>query len=261
MKNFDQNKSPIKVLIRNSGGIILMLDFDGTLSPIAPTPNSAYLPKTTKEYLKKCSERFPVVIISGRSLADIRKKVGINGLVYAGSHGLEWLVDQRQGRFKVPEENILALKMVKKRFGDLQHEFPGILFEEKGVALAIHYRKIGLAHEKSFKAQALAILQSFLSAGFELIKGKKVFELRPAIDWTKGHFAEFIVRHLQHDTQKQLLPIYIGDDTTDEDVFGRLPYAVTIRVGKKAGSAAQYYLKNQKQVDRFLEWVLEETET
>ena len=243
--------------MKGADGCVLMLDFDGTLSPIAETPAKAHLSAKTKGLLAECSDRTDVVVISGRSLWDIKKKVNLNGLVYAGSHGMEWQIGPSIGNFRVPEKSKVMLRTIKQKLEALLPEFPGMLLEDKSMTLSIHYRKVGTSQVKRLKNKVMGAVGSLVGKGLSLIRGKKVFELRPGVDWTKGHFAEFIVRHLELGRKKKLLPFYVGDDTTDEDVFRRLPNAVTIRVGKKVKSAANYYLENQTQIDKFLEWMLE----
>jgi alpha,alpha-trehalase len=259
MEKMEPNYRRIEKRIAASEDCFLMLDFDGTLAPIAETPEKATLPESTRRLIDDCRAKMPVAIISGRSLEDLKRKVALEKLTYAGSHGMEWELDGKIGRFKVPAEILGEIQSVKNALTKLTPEFQGMLLEDKKMSLAIHYRLVRPIELEDFQRRVLETLCPLLDKGFEVIGGKKVFELRPKIDWDKGRFAEFALSELEHALGKRLLPLYIGDDTTDEDVFKRLPKAITIRVGKKAGSAAKYYLEDQSQVDRFLEWILGKT--
>lgn len=255
MKNLELHYEDVEKKIAESDGCLLMLDFDGTLSPIASTPDKAILPKSTQRILKALTSHLPVAIVSGRLLDDIRKRVESHELIYAGSHGMEWQIHGQIGHVTIPKETLEMLQTAKLGLAKLPSEFPGMLLEDKRLSLAIHYRLIRPSQAKAFRTRVMETIRPFLKNDLELIEGKKVFELRPEMNWTKGHFAEFIVRHLEQGDHKRLLPIYVGDDTTDEDAFKRLRNGVTVRVGKKFGSAADYYLKDQGMIDHFLNWI------
>lgn len=256
MKYLNQNLPAIKKEIEKAGGSILILDFDGTLSPIAQVPGRARLPEKTKQEIKNCLSRFPVVIVSGRALADIKKKMGIKGLIYAGSHGLEWQIGKQYYCAGVSEGARRQLALAINHFKKILPKYPGMFLEDKRISLAIHYRKVKQSQLAGFKKEAREIIKSLNQKDLMLVEGKKVFELRPRLNWNKGHFVKFISRHLQLKQKKHLLPVYVGDDTTDEDVFKMSQRTITIRVGKKKNSGAKYYIKNQKQINRFLAWLL-----
>jgi trehalose-phosphatase len=233
-----------------------MLDFDGTLSPIAPTPDQAILPEPTRGLLQKCSDRFQVAIVSGRSLENLKSKVGLGGLTYAGNHGLEWQIGSRAGHAPFPPSALKAINDAKSKLGRLAPFYQGFLLEDKRLTLAVHYRLVRPTLLKSLKADLAPILDSLAQKGVSVIDGKKTYDLRPSAGWTKGHFADFLHHHLEQTSKRILLPIYVGDDVTDEDVFRTLKGAITIRVGRKRTSLAHYFLANQTKIDEFLEWLL-----
>ena len=235
---------------------LLMLDFDGTISPLASTPHEASLPETIKKQLKELSKYFPVAIISGRSLPDIKNKVGLKNLIYAGNHGLEWQIGGKINRFPVPNKTIKLLSSIKKSVDKIKGAYPGTLLEFKYSSLAIHYRQLSNKFIIKFNKDVNKIIKlSDPYNNLKILVGKKVIELVPNIDWNKGVFALFILKFLQKKLKHSLLPIYIGDDTTDEDVFKVLPAGLTIRIGYNRYSRAKYYIRNTGQSVLFMKWL------
>ena len=256
MQNLYRHLETISDRLRRAGGAVVMLDFDGTLSPLARTPGLAFLHQTTKRQLVYCSSYFPIAIISGRALKDIKERVGMPGLIYAGNHGLEWQIGRRRTQIRIPRSSIQDLMTARYEFKHLQEKYPGVVLEYKRLALAIHYRAVAHSRLREFYKEAQRALHIATNDG-RLIKipGKKVFELRPNCHWTKGHFARFIYNQLCQKYHRRLLAIYIGDDATDEDAFRTLSKGVTIRIGKSKGSSAQYYIRNQQLINDFLSWL------
>ncbi|EKD57120.1 MAG: hypothetical protein ACD_57C00402G0004 [uncultured bacterium] len=255
MKYLLNNLSKIEEKLRSSEGVIIMLDFDGTLSPIAPTPYQAILPKSIKSLLSKCSKLFPIVIISGRSLKDIKTRVGLKDLVYAGNHGLEWQIGKKINCLPVSKEVVSSLLSIKKSVKKILRIYPGVLLEDKHPSLAIHYRQLDSSLLASFKKDIDKITRLSSNKNIlQVLRGKKVIELRPNLNWNKGKFALFICKYFQNKLRLKLLPMYVGDDKTDEDVFCAFDKDITVRVGQSKTSDAKYYLKNVVQIKLFLKW-------
>ncbi|MBI5530971.1 MAG: trehalose-phosphatase [Candidatus Doudnabacteria bacterium] len=237
---------------------LLMLDFDGTLSPIAPTPGLAILPEPVRVKLRACAGRFPAAIISGRALADVQKKVGLSTLSYAGNHGLEWKI---AGNKEIVAEANLAVKSfpaIIQWFKQAKKNYPGTLLENKKYSLSLHYRLLSPKLIFKFKREVKKAVGPFLKTGnIKVVHGKMVIELRPNINWNKGKIALFCLNYYQKKFMQKFAPIYVGDDTTDEDAFAAIKQGVSIRVGKKNGSRAKYYLKNQREIEQLLKWLSE----
>lgn len=193
--------------------IAVLLDFDGTLSDIVPDPAAATLVDGAAEALKKLAEHCPVAIVSGRDLDDLRARVGVEGLWYAGCHGFELLApdgsththDAAPGAERALAE---VAGELRRRLGDI----PGILVEHKRFAVAVHYRRVA---PERVAAVVSAVHELARGQGLRVTGGRKVVELRPDIDWNKGSALRWILGHLT----VSVLPIYIGDDLTDEDAF------------------------------------------
>ncbi|MBI4250021.1 trehalose-phosphatase [Candidatus Uhrbacteria bacterium] len=233
--------------------VAIMLDFDGTLSSIASTPQRARIHVGIKKVLKKLSQSpHTMYIVSGRSVADVKKKIGIANVTYVGNHGMEWEMGGRRKTIPLPRTIKQAIGKAKQKLRIIQKKFPGILIEDKQLAVALHYRGIRKTDAKSFQTQTASLLGELTrDEHLKIGKGKKVFELLPNIAWNKGFFVRMMVKtELKNMAQKDI--IYIGDDQTDEDVFRILPKALTIRVGKNKKSAARYYVRSLQSVYQIL---------
>lgn len=257
MRSLWRQANVIKKLIAQANRIFLFLDFDGTLAPIAETPPQAQLPPSTRGLLRALlkNTKITVTIISGRPLRDLKRKIGIKGITYAGVHGLEWESGGKRVQADIPKAQLQALKRLKRILKGVAARYSGSLLEDKRLALAFHYRLVTAGSRRSLKAEVFKRGGKFLAGGsLRLIPGKAVWEFRPAAGWTKGQFCQNFLKNRQRPNFRTL-PIYLGDDTADEAAFAELHRAITIRVGKNGHSSANYYLKNTGDVFRFLNWI------
>lgn len=248
--------SEIKKQINFFGGFMIMLDFDGTISPICPTPDEAYFPERNKFNLEIINRLFPVAIISGRALEDIKQKIGVNNFIYSGSHGLEWNIPTLKKSKHVPIRILKILKEIKIKIKKLLPKYPGMIIEDKPFTLPFHYRLIKPGQVPIFKSDIAKILKPiYKDKTIRVIDNKKTIELVPNLNWDKGDIVKLIYKYLKDRYQTRLVPIYIGDSLTDEDAFKALKDGITIRVRPKKGSSAKYYLKSRAEVDRFIVWL------
>jgi trehalose-phosphatase len=238
--------------IKTASHSILFLDYDGTLVPICKEPSLAQLSSDTKKVLRDLSLNplFSVGIISGRSLREIRKLVGIAHLFYAGNHGFEMVFQNRVWTHPALKVFIPELKKVARGLHDRTREIDGMYIENKKITVSIHYRNVTDQSPGRILGIIAQVVEPF-SQHFMVARGKKVFEVRPRIDWDKGKAVEELT-HLCALPRKPL-KIYIGDDQTDEDAFGVLAQEdISIRVGYKKGSAARYFCRGSSEVVTFL---------
>jgi trehalose 6-phosphate phosphatase len=237
---------------------VLLLDFDLTLSPLAKNPEHAFLPKTTKDNLKRITSLIPVVIITGRKLSDIKKRINVKNILYVGNHGLEHNLNKKYAVIALSIATKKALLKAKQKLFKICRTYPEIIFEDKKYAFALGYRlvrkdKIDSLESIFRKIQKDINQESLLETRLE----KKTFELRPRIKVDKGTACLLALKITQTKLHKKLIPIYIGDSQTDEDAFVVLKKdGITIRVGKNNKSSAKWYLKNQKEVSLFLKRLL-----
>jgi trehalose 6-phosphate synthase/phosphatase len=227
--------------------IFLFLDYDGTLAPIADSPDKAVIPHSTYSLVAKLAQRVPIAIVSGRSVEDIQKRLAIEGVVYAGNHGAEvrsgdkTLLSGQSGQERTLLEEML--RRMRRAFAP----FKGVLIEDKGLTASVHYRNVDLNHLSDVAVLFRSIAREY-EKDFRVTSGKKVFEVRPVGARHKGDAVTWIANNLGQGR----IPIYIGDDVTDEDAFRALKgRGMSIAVG---GSAyADYYIRRQDEVDRLLE--------
>jgi trehalose 6-phosphate phosphatase len=237
---------------------VLLLDYDGTLTPIAPRPDAAHLSPTMQTVLRSLSAhpRYRVGIVSGRALADLHELMAGNGFYLAGNHGLE--IEGPEGRYVSPEAQALrprihALAQALRR--DLAG-IPGVLIEDKGVTLSVHYRRVPTAYVPMVKERVHVRAGPAVEAKMLTIStGKAILEVRPYVPWDKGEAVQWIVERLrQAKPTVGVLVIYLGDDETDEDAFRVLTSSgIGIVVGgDRHDSAASYYVDSVEEVERFL---------
>lgn len=234
--------------------ILLCADFDGTITPVRPRPADAELSQQLRTLLRSLSKKdaFFVGIISGRSLAELRRKVGIKELIFAGNHGLEIVYNNKKFVYPTAKRFIPLISAIARNLNRRLGPFPGAILEEKRLSLSLHYRLIKNRNLARLRAVFLQTVRPYLAARkLRLTHGKKVWDLRPALDWDKGRAVIWLVRKLK---AKNMLTLYIGDDLTDEDGFRAVNKigGISILVGKKRHSAARYYLKGTKDTEEFL---------
>jgi trehalose-phosphatase len=252
VKHLFEDWKNIHTWIKQAKNLFLFLDYDGTLTPIVSRPELAICPPEVKRHLERLRDLPGVylAIISGRSLDDVREKVGISNIIYVGNHGLE--IENPAGRHK----KILAsarkgeLERITQHLQNSLKEIPGILFEEKGVILSVHYRNV----PQQFSTKVLQVVEAELQQWrdrWRMASGKMVLEIRPKIDFNKGTAVREILKSFP---SQGLLPIYLGDDQTDVDGFRVLKgRGISVFVGPDVfPSRADFFLKNSDEVQEFL---------
>lgn len=230
--------------------ILLLLDFDGTISPIVKDPKDAVLLPKNKALLKKLKKlNVKVGIVTGRALKDIIKKVGLKGIIYAANHGMEiyanghMLLDKGT-HFRKP------LKKVADTLEPALTKIKGTIVERKGLSIAIHFRKTPKRLHKIVGKIVKKLASPFLAKyRLKLTSGKMIWEIRPANFWNKGKAVLWIWKKLA----PSAIPIYVGDDKTDEDAFAAIRKSgITIRIGRKKGSKAKYYANSFEEIFKIL---------
>jgi alpha,alpha-trehalase len=199
---------------------VVFLDYDGTLTPIVSRPEEAVLSQKMRALLEELCRFATVAVVSGRGLADVRERVGIPGIYYAGSHGFE--ISGPQGIAMEHEEAKKHLKALSQAREEISKELgnvEGALVETKRFSIAVHYRNVREADIP--QVEAAVDRARGHHPGLRKTHGKRVFELRPDVEWDKGKALRWLLERLELDSQ-ETLPIYVGDDLTDEDAFAVL---------------------------------------
>ena len=232
-------------------------DFDGTLSEIVEDPDSARLVDGAADALTSLSAACPVAILSGRDLADVRERIGLPGLWYAGSHGFE-LTGPDGTHHQNPEAaaSIPVLAGASADLADHLRHIPGVVVEHKRFGVAVHYRNA--ARDRVGEVVA-TVRTAGQRTALRVTTGREVIELRPNIDWDKGKTLHWVLDYIRdNEGAGPLLPIYLGDDITDEDAFDAVDgdgLAILVRHsddGDRA-TAARYALDDPTQVREFTE--------
>jgi trehalose-phosphatase len=239
---------------RSGDRLVVFLDYDGTLTPIVSHPEDAWLPDSMRQTLRSLAARVPVAILSGRDLDDVRGRVHVDGIVYAGSHGFD-IAGAGGLRRQLGAAYLPVLDTAETELREALDEIPGAQLERKHFSVAAHYRNV---NENDAFRVALAV-EAVAARHRELrrIDEKKVYELLPDIDWDKGKAVLWLLETLDL-LRGNVLPIYIGDDRTDEDAFRALEKrGVAILVSEQPQvTKASYWLNNPSEVERFLRKII-----
>nr|WP_245247988.1 trehalose-phosphatase [Methanobacterium petrolearium] len=242
-----------------------MTDIDGTISEIAPTPETAVVTNSVREKLVQLKEKFSLVaVISGRSVKNAREMVGVEGLLYVGNHGMEFLKDNHLIRNPEAEKYRFQIKKVGKKVknSDLSH-INGLIFEDKGICYSIHYRLSNPSENPRDK-----ILNSLHNdpecRELEISEGRQLVELKPPVSCDKGTIINNIIE--QYNLQKV---IYLGDDITDSDAFNKLNELEKKRKIKSASvlvlsseipsyvkKGSSFFVNGVDDVLKFFQWLL-----
>ncbi|MDD5072585.1 MAG: trehalose-phosphatase [Candidatus Omnitrophica bacterium] len=259
MKYLFNHWGHLKEDLRNSR-IILFLDYDGTLTSIADTPDRAVLSKEARDILYELSKNrgCKLAVISGRSLKDIKSVVGLKNIIYSGNHGLEIEGPKLKFESVVPSGFKKIVRKIKLDLLRRLAHIKGVILEDKGCTLSVHYRLVNEDNIHLVKtAFHEAIIYYLVGNKIKINTGKMILEVRPPIEWDKGRSVMWLLaRQVFVSGGDPVLPVYIGDDVTDEDAFSALrKKSLTIFVGMPKKSKAKYYLKSHKDVLKFLRMV------
>jgi len=232
---------------------VFFLDYDGTLTPIVDRPQDAVVSEDMKRTVERLAEKCKVFIVSGRFREDVQNLLGVKGLLYAGSHGF----DIQGGGFSMvhpkAEEVIPVVEGAIKRLSASLGDIEGLIIEKKKFSVAVHYR---MADEKKYLRRIREEVEAVEkdNGSLRLMRGKKVFELLPNIEWDKGRAIRWILEAIGMGW-KDANMIYIGDDVTDEFAFRMLrTRGSSILVSKdERPSAADFRLNDPGEVKELFE--------
>lgn len=236
--------------------LFLSFDFDGTLVPLKKNPDDCYLTDNIKESLNQLKKKVRIAIISGRDLEDLKKRISIDGIFYSGNHGLQ--IEGPDMRHTNPDAESFKcyLDEIYIKVKKLMNRIPGIIVERKTFSFALHYRQVEINLRKELKNLFSEVISSsdIKNKNIKVLTGKMVFEVLPAIDWNKGKTVLFILKNFG----EEFLPVFIGDDRTDETVFKEIGnIGLTVRIGRSKNTSAEYFLRRQSEVYKFIKNIRE----
>jgi trehalose 6-phosphate phosphatase len=242
---------------------VFFLDYDGTLTPIVKDPACAVLPDHTRDLLRGLAQRYTVAVVSGRDMDDIKKFISLDRMIYAGSHGFR--ISGPDGLYMEHKEARALLDQLDQFEAHLRNtvakEIEGVQVERKHFAIAIHYRNAPPKSLERIRKEVDRLIAG--KSEFKKGRGKKILEIKPALDWHKGKAVEWLIDKLELSDPEKYIPVYIGDDVTDEDAFRTLSdEGIGILVGSHSlPSAAHYQLKDVDQVNKFLHYLVHSAES
>ncbi|KAK7351016.1 hypothetical protein VNO77_10138 [Canavalia gladiata] len=216
--------------------IVVFLDYDGTLSPIVNDPDRAFMSDEMRAAVYEVATYFPTAIISGRSRDKVKDFVKLNNLYYAGSHGMDIMApsmpvrssdgkrcdiacntDGTEVPFQPAKKFLPAIREILRKLENEVKEIQGAMIEDNGFCISVHFRRVQDKDYDVLEEKVKSVLEK--NPQFCLTDGKKVMEIRPSIKWNKGNAVEYFLDTLGLSSCSDILPVYIGDDRTDEDAF------------------------------------------
>lgn len=234
--------------------LLVGCDFDGTLAPLVQHADHAVMPDPTRAALAHLAE-LPgvlVAVISGRSLADTRARVGLPGLMYAGNHGLEMLgLDGEVVLAPGSEDFQGAVAQVVAELIEKLAGIEGAWIEDKQATASVHYRQVAEKQHELVEAAVKNAVGKF--PGLVVKAGKKIWEIRPGMRWHKGSALTWFMH--QHDCPPGCAA-FLGDDLSDYDAFESLAGGWSFFVGQEAPSIASARLEDAHDTLKLLEWMV-----
>jgi trehalose 6-phosphate synthase len=239
--------------LADADGVLACLDFDGTLAEIVADPEDATILSAARDALRALADApdTSVAVVSGRALADVRQRVGVDGVAYAGNHGLELFDGERT---EVHPDAADAHPTIADLCDDLRcalADVDGVVVEDKRLTATVHYRQVDDARVEDVKATVRDAAAN--ADGVRVTEGKQILELRPDVDWDKGRAVGWL--RDQYDDDPAV--VYLGDDATDEDAFGALgDRDLAVKVGPSTEpTAADYSVADPGEAAAFLDWL------
>jgi trehalose-phosphatase len=239
--------------IHQAAHVLLCLDYDGTLTHFVANPVGARLSSQMERSLLALAEdeAVSVAIVSGRDRADLQARVDVPGIIYVGNHGLEvsgpgFVFVEPTAAAYTEKLKTFAWQLTKKLEG-----IAGVVVDNKGLTISVHYRQAAPETWEEVRRLLHCALAGAIHP-FILTPGEKVYEIRPRTYWNKGTAVNWIQEKLG---KREVLPIYVGDDVTDEDAFKALVDGITVKVRPTQDTAARYTLAGVAEVRKFLEWL------
>ncbi len=231
----------------------VFLDYDGTLTPIVERPEQAVISEEMRQTVKDLAGYCTVAIVSGRDRRDVENLAGIEDIYYAGSHGFDIAGPAgKKMEFQQGNDFLPALDRAEKTLHERLEGISGAQVERKKFAIAVHFRRVAQNRWPEVESAVDQVLAQ--NAGLRKTGGKMIFELRPAIDWDKGKALSWLLQKLDLD-RRDVVPIYLGDDLTDEDALREIEnrgIGILVR-DETRPTHARYALEDTAEVRIFLQ--------
>jgi trehalose 6-phosphate phosphatase len=244
-----------------AGRPAVFLDYDGTLTPIVERPEDAVLSASMREVVRALAERCPVCVVSGRDWQVVQQLMGLRNLIVAGSHGFDiWSPDEGTIEREMGSSGIAdLLEEVTAQLREALDAIDGAEVEPKKSSVAVHVRRVADAERAAVERAVDTVLAEHPDE-LRKMRGKMVYDFLPRIDWDKGKAVLYLLEALDLN-RDDVVPLYLGDDVTDEDAFRALQgCGIGIFVGRvddpevaERTTAADYILHSVDEVQAFLD--------
>ena len=238
----------------------VFLDYDGTLTPIVDRPEDAIISDSMQEVVSGLAERCPVCVVSGRDRRVVQELMGLDNLIVAGSHGFDiWSPEEGTIEHDAASGYEELLDEIKSRLREEVEGIEGASVEPKKASVAVHYRLVSEKERQEIKQSVDQILAEYPDE-LKMTPGKMVYEVQPKLDWDKGKAVLYLLEALDLEGE-EVVPMYLGDDHTDEHAFEALEgrglgifvgYAGEPEVDERTTSA-DYVLNTVDEVEIFLD--------
>ncbi len=238
----------------------VFLDYDGTLTPIVDRPEDARISESMREAVRGLAGRCTVCVVSGRDRRVVQELMGVDDLVVAGSHGFDiWSPQEGTLEHEAGAGFDDLIRRVQARVREDVGGIDGVLIEPKKASVAVHYRLVADEERPKVHAAVDALLAEHPDE-LKVTPGKMVYEIQPKLDWDKGRAVLYLLEALSLN-REDLVPLYLGDDITDEHAFQALEgRGIGIFVGDPRDpevgdrtTAAHFVLTSVDEVERFLD--------
>ncbi|KAF5451098.1 hypothetical protein F2P56_031394 [Juglans regia] len=201
--------------------IVVFLDYDGTLSPIVDNPDRALMSDEMRAAVREVAKYFPTAIITGRSRDKVTEFVKLSNVYYAGSHGMDIMAPPRPVKSGTAGNDHQTIALDHRKIFTMLEEktekIQGVRIEDNSFCVSVHFRQVREEDYGILEEKVKSVVKKYPE--FHLTEGKMVLEVRPSIEWNKGHALEYLLDTLGFSNSSDVLPLYIGDDRSDEDAF------------------------------------------
>jgi trehalose 6-phosphate phosphatase len=243
----------LRTALDEAATLLLCLDFDGTLAPIVDDPGDAAPTPAVADALETVTDDAAVTtaVVSGRALIDVRERVD-GPRIYAGNHGLELVRGGDVSVHPVARKRATRVDAVCQALSIALEPIPNARIENKRLTATVHYRSVPPGIQQQVERLTRDTVDRFGGGVLEVSPGKQIVEIGPSIPWGKGNAVELILADLPEET----VPVYVGDDVTDESAFRVVePTGVGIRVGDDKQTAASGRVRSPTDVASILDWI------
>jgi trehalose 6-phosphate phosphatase len=234
--------------------LAFFFDYDGTLTPIVRHPSLAVLPERVRTLLREFLQlpRVQIAVVSGRALVDLRQRVGLAEIAYAGSCGLELQIADRKSIYPGSESFQQTLDTLQTELQDLLRQYPGTWIERKPAMISVHFRGLFPVAGVRFRWEVANRLMRLEGVRFQVVA--EAIEVTPSQGWDKGTAVEMILNHNPRNSESWLLPIYFGDSANDAEGMQAAQRAggVSIGVGPDSPKCSEYWLTDTHEFFQFL---------